>query len=299
MSDYGFKTSDNNRATVLNAKNPIFGFDMRHKPRAFKTFHIVDTKTSPIHTGSVSVPSIQTGTYSWAWNENIDASSVRELVARVKHGYDFRPVGYASISGTLKYSLNVRIQQTQVAGSYGGNYTKNLTAQKGKPQLVLVPNISGTPFASETGVGLFDATADLTAADFSGTVWPWTYPKNIMTGQGYGPAYHPEFGFDLVFCPKAIEVTIDDEYIYFYRNYIWSDTIRRVIYKDGNGNITDDLRERVKVSEQFTGSEYNVTVYLCPFPLEELLTTTNDPIPIVTNPGIWDESLWDSGKEWS
>lgn len=38
MSDYGFKTSDDNRATVLNAKNPIFGFDMQHTPERSRHF---------------------------------------------------------------------------------------------------------------------------------------------------------------------------------------------------------------------------------------------------------------------
>lgn len=299
MSDYGFRTDDKKMATVLNAKNPIFGFDMRHSPRAFKTFHILDTKTSPVHTGSVSVPSVQVGTYSWGWAENIDGGVIRELVKKVKHGYNFRPVGYASISGKMVYSMNVRIQQTQVAGSYGGNYTKNLVKSDQANQLILDPNISGTPFSVNTGAGRFDGSTELSEQDFSGTIWSWNAPKYIMTGQPYGPEFHPELGIEFRGTPNSLEVKIDEEYIYFYRNYIWSDTIRRVIYKDGNGNITDDLRERVKVSEQFTGSEYNVTVYLCPFPLEELLTTTNDPIPIVTNPGIWDESLWDSGKEWS
>ena len=110
MSDYGFKTSDDNRATVLNAKNPIFGFDMQHTPRAFKTFHIVDTKTSPIHTGSVATPDPQP-VNSWGYAQNMDYGTIRELIKKVKHGYPFRPVGYATISGTMKYSLNVQVQE--------------------------------------------------------------------------------------------------------------------------------------------------------------------------------------------
>ena len=295
MSDYGFKTSDNNRATVLNAKNPIFGFDMQHTPRAFKTFHIVDTKTSPIHTGSVATPNPQPAQYSWGDAQNMDYGTIRELITKVEHGYDFRPVGYATISGTLKYSYNVHFDQTQRAGSYGGNYSKNLTKKKPGSDLSLVPNISGLPFVSTTESGLFLPTVALTTSDFSGSTWPYPYPRNAMTMYEYGPEYDPDLG-DGTSLHNCIEVKIDNKYIYFYRTYRWSDTIRRVQYNSG-GTITDDIQERVKVAEQYTGSEYNVTVYLCPFPIEELLTSTNTPIS-PTNIGIWDESLWDSGKEW-
>lgn len=295
MSDYGFKTNDDNRATVLNAKNPIFGFDMQHTPRAFKTFHIVDTKTSPIHTGSVATPNPQPAQYSWEYADNMDYGTIRELITRVKHGYSFRPVGYATISGTLKYSYNVHFDQTQRAGSYGGNYSKNLTKKKPDSDFALVSNISGLPFVTNTTAGLFLPSVGLSTSDFSGTTWPYPYPRNVMTMYAYGPEYAPDLG-DGVGAPNCIEVKIDDEYIYFYRTYRWSDTIRRAKYNGANG-ISDDIQERVKIAEQYTGSEYNVTVYLCPFPIEELLTSTNTPVS-PTNIGVWDESLWDSGKEW-
>jgi hypothetical protein len=271
MSDYGFKTSDDNRATVLNAKNPIFGFDMQHKPRAFKTFHIVDTKTSPIHTGSVAVPNPQP-TNSWGYAQNMDYGIIRELIAQVKHGYPFRPVGYATISGTMKYSFNVHFDQTQRAGSYGGNYSKNLTKTKGQTDYILVPNMSGIPYAAITGSGIFTPSVTLTEQDFSGTLWPYDYPKQVMTLMAFGPTYAPELASESGI-PKCIEVEIDDEYIYFYRSYAWSDTIRRAKFTY-NGSTSQDIQERVKIAEQYTGSEYNVTVYLCPFPIEELLTST-------------------------
>lgn len=296
MSDYGFKTSDDNRATVLNAKNPIFGFDMQHIPRAFKTFRIVDTKTSPIHTGSVATPNPQPSN-TWGYAQNMDYGTIRELIKKVKHGYPFRPVGYATISGTMKYSLNVHFDQTQRAGSYGGNYSKNLTKTKGQTDYILVPNMSGRLYASITGTGAFSPTVNLTEQDFSGSLWPYPYPKQVMTQMEFGPNINitPELKTKSGM-PDALEVEIDDEYIYFYRSYAWSDTIRRVKFTY-NGSTSEDIQERVKIAEQFTGSEYNVTVYLCPFPLEELLTSTNAPVS-PTNIGVWDESLWDSGKEW-
>lgn len=271
MSDYGFKTSDDNRATVLNAKNPIFGFDMQHKPRAFKTFHIVDTKTSPIHTGSVATPDPRP-VNSWGYSQNMDYGIIRELITQVKHGYPFRPVGYATISGTMKYSLNVHFDQTQRAGSYGGNYSKSLTKTKGQTDYILVPNMSGIPYAAITGSNIFTPSVNLTEQDFSGSLWPYPYPKQVMTLNAYGPIFAPELASESG-TPKCIEVEIDDEYIYFYRSYAWSDTIRRAKFTY-NGSTSEDIQERVKIAEQYTGSEYNITVYLCPFPLEELLTST-------------------------
>lgn len=44
MSDYGFATKDQNGDNAINAKNPIFGFDMGHRPMAFKTFRFNDAK---------------------------------------------------------------------------------------------------------------------------------------------------------------------------------------------------------------------------------------------------------------
>lgn len=225
----------------------------------------------------------------------MDYGTIRELITRVKHGYGFRPVGYATISGTMKYSLNVHFRQTQRAGSYGGNYSKNLTKTKGQTDYILVPNMSGIPYATIPGSGVFIPSVNLTEQDFSSSLWPYDYPKQVMTLMAFGPTYAPELETESGM-PKCIEVDIDDEYIYFYRSYGWSDTIRRAKFTY-NGSTSQDIQERVKISEQYTGSEYNVTVYLCPFPIEELLTSTNAPVS-PTNIGIWDESLWDSGKEW-
>lgn len=85
----------------------------------------------------------------------------------------------------------------------------------------------------------------------------------------YGPLYDPDY-INQFYLPDPISVEIDDEYIYFYRTYLWSDTIRRAKFTYG-GSTSDDIQERVKVSTQYTGSVYNITVYLCPFPIEELL----------------------------
>ena len=52
MSDYGFKTVKTNKNggkdTAINAKFPMMGFDMSHRPSAYVSFHISDVKTNPL-----------------------------------------------------------------------------------------------------------------------------------------------------------------------------------------------------------------------------------------------------------
>lgn len=274
MSDYGFKTHDDTGKIAINAKNPIFGFDMGHNPRAFKTFRFTDAKESPIRTGSVATPN-PTPTNTWGWAQNTDGGVVKELIKQVKHGYNFRPVGYAVITGTWKTQSRVQITQTQRAGSYGGNYTRTFTKDDGRHQdVTLIPNPFNYPWDAQTGVVPQGATVILDASDFSGTNWAYEYPKNVMTQMAYGRIIGDAYqwkpdrmstGGDI-----PIWVEFDDEYIYFYRQWTWSDTIRRCKFT-WNWSTSDDIQERVKVSAQFVGSVFNVTVYLCPFPLKELL----------------------------
>lgn len=265
MSDYGFKTHDDTGKIAINAKNPIFGFDMGHKPRAFKTFRFTDAKQSPIHTGSVATPN-PTPSNSWGWAQNMDSGVVKEIIKKVKHGYNFRPVGYAVITGTWKTQSHVQITQTQRAGSYGGNYTRTFTETGQISDWDLIPNQFNHSWVADTGVSFPGSVVKLDASDFSGTNWEYQYPRDIMTNRSYGLN-------DLMFTDVAddpIWVEFDDEYIYFYRQWSWSDTIRRAKFT-WEGTTTDDIQERVKVSAQFVGSVFNVTVYLCPFPLKELL----------------------------
>ena len=264
MSDYGFKTHDELNKTAINAKNPIFGFDVRHTPRAFKTFRITDAKTNPIHTGNPGTPNPNPQN-SWGYAETMDSGEITETILKVKHGYNFRPVGYAVITGTWKISSRIQITQTQRAGSYGGNYSKTLV--KDVHTWELTPNQFNHIWVSSTGIGgQSGSMVSLSESDFSGTTWAYQYPRDIMT-------YYP-YGADGGWYPAAqddpVWVEFDDTYIYIKRKYGWTDTVRRCKFTY-SGSTSDDIQERVKATSQFTGSVFNVTVYLCPFPLKELL----------------------------
>lgn len=264
MSDYGFKTHDDDGKIAINAKNPIFGFDVGHAPRAFKTFRITDAKTYPIVTGSTATPN-PTPNNSWGWSQNITSGLIEETLLKVKHGYNFRPVGYAVITGKWKISSHVQITQTQRAGSYGGNYSK--TFIKDIHEYELTPNPFNTIWISSTGVGPRSGSmVALSETDFSGTNWAYRYPREVMTYVPYGSS--SQMYADAVDSPIYVE--FDDKYIYIKRQRSWSDTIRRVKYTYNN-YTSDDIQERVKATALFLGSQFDVTVYLCPFPLKELL----------------------------
>ena len=259
MSDYGFKTHDATNKMALNAKNPLFGFDMGHRPRAFKTFRITDAKQNAVHTGNVPTP--EPPVYDgWSTAENYDHGSIRELIKKVEHGYNFRPVGYATITGTLKVNRKIRIEQTQRAGSYGGNYSRNFD-KPAEQSWEITPNQFNEPWIAYTGIGLYGAQAILEPSDFTGTTWQYDIQYYFSGFYGQWTNNDPEY---------PIRIEIDDKYIYFYRMYNWYDEIRRIRYIY-NGRTYEDLQERVKIADNFAGSTYNVTVYLCPYPLKELL----------------------------
>lgn len=264
MSDYGFKTHDDTGKIAINAKNPIFGFDVGHKPRAFKTFRFTDAKTYPIQTGSTATPN-PTPSDTWGWSQNITSGVIEETLLKVKHGYNFRPVGYAVITGTWKISSRVQITQTQRAGSYGGNYTKTLI--KDIHSYELTPNPFNGIWVSSTGVSpMSGSMVFLSTTDFSGTNWSYNYPKEVMTYYPYGTSSQMYADAN----DNPIYVEFDDRYIYIKRKRSWSDTIRRCKFV-WRGTTDQDIQERVKATSQFTGSTFDVTVYLCPFPLKELL----------------------------
>lgn len=263
MSDYGFATKDQNGDNAINAKNPIFGFDMGHRPIAFKTFRFNDAKTYPIQTGSPATPNPQP-VDSWGYAETQSSGEIFETLLKVKHGYNFRPVGYAVITGTWKISSRVQITQTQRAGTWGGPYTKTLI--KDLQSYELTPNQFNHIWISSTGVTpLSGSMVKLTPTDFSKTIWSYEYPKSIMTNMPWGSEYGMALKTD-----DPIWVEFDDQYIYIKRKRSWTDCIRRCKFT-WRGSTSDDIQERVKATAQFTGSQFDVTVYLCPYPLKELL----------------------------
>jgi hypothetical protein len=264
MSDYGFATKDQNGDNAINAKNPIFGFDMGHRPMAFKTFRFNDAKTYPIQTGSPATPNPQP-VDSWGYDETQSSGEIVETLLKVKHGYNFRPVGYAVITGTWKISSRVQITQTQRAGTWGGNYTKTLI--KDIQSYELTPNQFNHIWISDTGVSpMSGSMVTLTPTDFSSTIWSYEYPKSVMTGMPWGSDY----GMWALKADDPIWVEFDDQYIYIKRKRSWTDCIRRCKFT-WRGSTSDDIQERVKATAQFTGSQFDVTVYLCPYPLKELL----------------------------
>ena len=264
MSDYGFKTDDKTGKIALNAKNPIFGFDMGHKPRAFKTFRFRDTKQSTTNVGTTPEPNPPFVPDNWSTAENNQRGQVRELIMKVKHGYNFRPVGYATITGNLKINTNVKITQTQRAGNFGGNYSRQWVYQT--RSYTLTPSQYNKAFVAIASDVFNGAWAILQQSDFTGTLWNYGI-ENYFTG-----VYNFESSYGIPGEENMpISVEIDDEYIYFYRKWAWYNEVRRAMWRESNWAVHQDIQERVQISNDFAGSTYDVTVYLCPFPIKEIL----------------------------
>ena len=264
MSDYGFTTKDQNGMNAVNAKNPIFGFDMGHQPMAFKTFRFRDTNTYPIQSGNPGTPN-PTGS-GWIYAETQSSGAITETLLKRKHGYNFRPVGYAVITGTWKISSRVMVTQTQRAGTWGGNYSVELP-QRDIISYELTPNQFNHIWVSSTGVSpMSGSMVFLGETDFPRTIWSYNYPKSVMTGMPWGS----DGSMWALKTDDPIWVEFDDTYIYIKRKRTWTDCIRRCKFT-WRGTTDQDIQERVKATAQFTGSQFDVTVYLCPFPLKELL----------------------------
>lgn len=277
MSDYGFKTHDKLNSVALNAKNRIFGFDMAHTPRAFKTFRFTDAKEGDLVDAGLATPettAMDPSGVGWGSGENTTWGAQTELITKVEHGYNFRPVGYATITGNLKVQNRIKITQTQFNGQmhdFGGNYTYT-TIKESVANEQLAPNIRGKIWIGRDVYPSFCGPYDkLTAADFPNTSWGYPFPEQTMINKTWGPLDDTDF-VSQWYTPDPIHVEIDEKYIYFYRTNLWSDTKRRAKFVDiFSYETTADLMEQVQIATEFVGSVYNVTVYLCPYSLEMLL----------------------------
>lgn len=277
MSDYGFKTHDETGATAINAKHHIFGFDMAHTPRAFKTFHFTDAKEGELVDAGLAMPDTTTMDPSgvgWGDGENTQWGAQTTLITKVEHGYNFRPVGYATITGTLNVQNRIKVTQTQIVATtedFGGNYTYTTVKQE-KQGEQLSPNIKSKIWIPyDTWPSFCGPYETLSSADFPNTTWNFPFPEQVMLNHPWGPLGDEDF-MDKWSSPDPIHVEIDEKYIYFYRTNLWSDTKRRAKFIDiFTRETTRDLLEQVQIATEFVGSTYDVTVYLCPFSLEMLL----------------------------
>lgn len=311
MSDYGFKTVKNNKNggkdTAINAKFPMMGFDMSHRPSSYITFHITDAKTNPIatagNTPGYSAPSstvnnltnLGFGFYDpqgnlWQLQGGANKTSgyVKTLIYQYEHGYNFRPACYGTITGTLNLQVTTNAIGTPVAGKYyweGSLYNDNWN-------LMSAFNTTSTRQALSGGGDLFPYMNGMKAI-YGGALNEHTFnysmPANsvpttsstkdaVQNGIFRLTTYH--FTNNILNGEYPYSFEVDDKYIKIYRTYYWNETYGR-LYFDHTFSDTDSYGTynwryyiedyvRAKQVEQTYGSEIDITIMLFPYKMEDL-----------------------------
>lgn len=290
MSDYGFATYDEKTGQMsekINSKYPVFGPEYNNIAKQFKSYSMVDAHVNSVRTAVLSTP---TDLYPIVWdyetnsgiNEGYDETCgwIETEILSYEHGMKKRPLGYYYISGTYVKNYRYRLGQNQTKGgsSIGGTFN---VPDSGDGTLT----ISGNVYPKLSGISLGGSINDSSYANQDITLDTIEVMKqSSATGKKVIPI--PNSCLSQFAVPIAVQsyryldpdnplpndpyyVVIDDKKVHIYRRVFWIETIRReqVVV---SGNVTDDAYQRVRVIEDYAGSNLDITVYLVPYNMEDL-----------------------------
>lgn len=286
MSDYGFKTIKKGKNSLdgvsINAKYPILGFDLGHKPPSYITIHISDAKDNPIANSSntpgysaPSLPNVSSLENLSYWfsdggsdrryvkgGSNYKIGYVRTEIYSYKHGYKFRPACYGTITGDIKLKVRTNAVGNKTASPYNmptpaGNYYYRGTLTDNNYNLL----------------SSYETTIESTGVS-SGQLFP--YMNGMKTIYG-GPLNDHRFSYTLPttqvpttstentgikrsvqsltmshFFKTATgyypyEFVVDDEYIRIYRTYYWCEIYGRIYFDETFTD--DDLYWRIEMKD--------------------------------------------------
>lgn len=314
MSDYGFKTVKTNKNggkdTAINAKFPMMGFDMSHRPSAYVSFHISDVKTNPLADASnapdyssPSLPAVSSlsdlpyGIYDPQGNPqpllggaNKTSGYVKELIYEYKHGYNFRPACYGTITGSLNLQTTTNAIGTPVAGNYYYNGSLNdsnwnlMTAFNTTTTTPPQVSQSGSLFPYMNGMMSISGGA-LNNHMFHYTIWsgnvPTTSSNKDVVQNGIAMLTSNHFNNTIFGGEYPYSFEVDNECIRIYRTYYWSEVYGR-LYFDHTFYYSDPLvgqfnyryyiedYVRARQVEQLYGSEIDINIMLFPYKMEDL-----------------------------
>lgn len=300
-SSYGFKIMGEDGVS-LNGKWPIFGFDINNLENAFRTTRITDTSNNPYYNSGNTAPSDseltyrQDGDHRLGTGYKIKDGTVKKLITRYEHGYDYRPSGYFTITGTFRMSTSAIIEQIGSGDYYqefyGGSFTRTGSRNNNTSMasyVALLPKmdefkpygwyddytVPGTPpgygNAGDYIMGVVYGTNSSLNPDIvipGGTRGnPFSYTSNRSIG-------------DITNLQNAgmgsyISVEIDNKYVNIYKSYRWFDW-----YGRSNDFFNPspypsqwiyDVTDHIRLVTQTTGSVFDVNVYLTPHKLEEMI----------------------------
>lgn len=270
MNDYGFMTYDESGKKIqgsVNSKWPIFGPKYGNIRNAFRTVHFTDLTQYDFRTSSsVVLPGeLEMGISEYHAYEKV-------LVAAIPHEYKKRPVGYATIAGTFVKNTRGKWAYKREVDYYSdfppsdtlygvGPISGNMQNSAGT--MIRATNSSGT--MSTFNINAFtDANITYPTSQYE-AVFRWltlntfSIPGNNSSTADYVGYYR---------APYAIE--IDDENVYLYRYYYWCDVYKRHFYRDST-RVVRDLRARMQGVIDYAGSDFDLTIYLCPYNMEDLI----------------------------
>lgn len=279
MSDYGFATYDGTLKGrldgVVNSKYPIFGPKYDKIGQMFRTLHIIDNVEQSL---DKVTPAPNYGGSGYLGRTS-KTGSEKKLIASFRHGLGYKPVGYAYISGKIAKTIRSSVQQwasieterkSLVGGDFGPRYANPTTTTEVYPSMKTQMHdgnsgVGGALYASAFTMGY--PTADLVVP--TNCCWVM-YPS----GSGF---WYGNFTVNLTIrystdwngFPYVVE--IDEEYVKIYRRVCW--VYYRYRTQETNGAVrgTYDVKMDLKGIEDYSGSEFDMTVYLCPYKMEDLL----------------------------
>lgn len=274
MSDYGFKTLDN-RSEVLNAKYPIFGYDLSHSVSTFKKVIITDKTTPEPEMPDFSWASMPTYTYKSPqfgvtargaedWSTMPDYSLYKEdLIYTYKHGYNFKPIVYSKVSCNLRARTKIMVSRSNAAawGEYAGrtlgNFTKTYTASElfsefcaPCPNMISMASYTMGEVLDESFFGKYD--------DFD------VY-------------YNTIYGTFSLLMPTQLRFEADEEEIRVYRRYYYICQKQRVYERtpanylyQGYPDSCIDSYQWSKTWPDLAGTEYTIEMMIMPYSKEDL-----------------------------
>lgn len=312
MSDYGFKTLKNGKSNTtdvaINAKFPIMGFDLSHRPSAYVTFHITDAKDNPLADSSTpgyvapELPSVSSltglgiGVYDPQGNvrqikggSNKTSGYVKTLIYQYEHGYNFRPACYGTITGKISQKTRTNAigngSGTSPAGKYYFNgslsdsnwnlmssfntTTEGAGMSAGDSQLFPYMNGMKTIFGNSLNTHMFHYM--MTTSDVPSTSSNTSLIKpamNRLTSLFYNNT--------ITGGEYPYSFTVDDKYVKIYRTYYWSEIYGRIYFDetmyDTDYNYRYELKDFLKVRqvEELAGSEIDINIMMFPYKMEDI-----------------------------
>lgn len=280
MSDYGFATYDgaikSKLGGVVSSKYPVFGPKYDNLANMYRTIHIIDNAEQPV-SRVTDAPSYGGSGYLGRTSKT---GSEKKLIVSFRHGLGYRPVGYAYISGKVVKTVRSSVQQWAdmnseweylVGGDFGPLYANNTTTTEVYPSMKTQMNdgnvgVGGALYASGFTMGY--PTADLVVP--KRCAWTMNASDAGFFEYDFMATLNIRYSTDWREFPYSVE--IDEEYVKIYRRVCWAYYRYR---KQGNISTSGigayDIKMDLKGIEDYSGTELDITFYLCPYRMEDLL----------------------------